>query len=302
MIDFSLDHSLVIPANITDPSLIRFNINGFSNHPVNGMPNYDELQFEKFPVSFAEYEGRFKRVLEEIRFGNTYLLNLTCKTRVSVNRGLKELYEDCQAKYKLWYNNEFIVFSPETFVKIQNGIISSYPMKGTIDATLPGAAEKLLSDPKEIAEHYTIVDLIRNDLSSVAKQVRVEEFRYIERLETNFGALLQVSSRISGVLPESYPENIGDIIFKLLPAGSISGAPKEKTIQIIKETEGYERGFYTGVFGYFDGINLESAVMIRFIESDNEGLIFKSGGGITSFSDPVSEYNEMIDKVYVPIA
>jgi len=87
----------------------------------------------------------------------------------------------------------------------------------------------------------------------------------------------------------------------LLPAGSISGAPKLKTLEIILETETYNRGYYTGVFGYFDGINLDSCVMIRFIENQNERLIFKSGGGITMMSDLDSEYRELIKKIYVPV-
>lgn len=280
--------------------VILFNIDGISNFqdiPIHGVK---EFSFRKSPVSFEKYSVGFEKVMKEIKFGNSYLLNLTCPTPITTDLSLKEIFERSKAKYKLWIKDRFVVFSPETFVTIRNGKITSFPMKGTIDASLPDAAHQLLSDPKEIAEHYTIVDLIRNDLGSVARHVRVEEFRYIEKLETNFGALLQVSSSISGILPDDYPEQIGDIIFKLLPAGSISGAPKEKTVQIIEEAEGYERGFYTGVFGYFDGNILDSGVMIRFIESTAEGLIFKSGGGITSFSDPLSEYNEMINKVYVP--
>ena len=82
---------------------------------------------------------------------------------------------------------------------------------------------------------------------------------------------------------------------------SAMAAPKKKTVEIILDTEEYQRGYYTGIFGYFDGKNLDSAVMIRFIENTEKGMIYKSGGGITSFSDKESEYLEMIDKVYVPI-
>jgi para-aminobenzoate synthetase component 1 len=173
-------------------------------------------------------------------------------------------------------------------------------MKGTIDASVPNAEKILLGDAKELAEHYTIVDLIRNDLNRVAKKVHVERFRYLEKIETNYGSLLQASSKITGRLPEKYTDQIGDILFSLLPAGSITGAPKEKTVEIIKNTEEYDRGFYTGIFGWFDGSNLESAVMIRFIEQTKGGLVFKSGGGITSKSQEEQEYREMINKVYVP--
>ena len=88
---------------------------------------------------------------------------------------------------------------------------------------------------------------------------------------------------------------------KLLPAGSISGAPKKKTVEILKDIENEPRGFYTGVFGIFDGENLESAVMIRFIEQQGEKLYFRSGGGITSMSNPEEEYKEALQKIYVPV-
>ena len=128
------------------------------------------------------------------------------------------------------------------------------------------------------------MDLIRNDLSIVAEDVTVKKYRYIDRLKTNKGELLQVSSEICGRLPHDFYSNLGEILFSLLPAGSISGAPKPKTLEIIERAEGYERGFYTGIFGWFDGQNLDSAVMIRFVEQNGEQLIFKSGGGITSQS------------------
>jgi len=87
----------------------------------------------------------------------------------------------------------------------------------------------------------------------------------------------------------------------MLPAGSITGAPKKKTVEIIQKAEGYDRGYYTGIFGHFDGRDLDSAVAIRFIEKQGEELIFKSGGGITFQSDWKKEYDEMQKKVYVPI-
>ena len=98
-----------------------------------------------------------------------------------------------------------------------------------------------------------------------------------------------------------WKDQIGEILFKLLPAGSISGAPKKETVRIIQQAESYDRNFYTGVCGVFDGESLDSGVMIRFIENLGNQLIYKSGGGITSFSKAESEYQEIIDKVYVPV-
>ena len=175
-------------------------------------------------------------------------------------------------------------------------------MKGTIESEIENSEKRILEDTKEIAEHNTIVDLIRNDLSLIAENVSVDKFRYLELVKTNQKNLWQVSSQISGTLPNSYCENIGNIIFTLLPAGSISGAPKKKTVEIIKEAEKYERGYYTGVFGYFDGVNLDSCVLIRFLENNNGQFVYKSGGGITFMSEAEKEYEELLKKIYVPIA
>ncbi len=260
-----------------------------------------EIQFKKYPISFEEYQKQFQIVQENILLGNSYLTNLTCATPIEINLSLEEIYKYSNARYKLLWKDNFVCFSPETFVKIQDGMIYSYPMKGTIDASVENAEEKILNDPKEKAEHYTIVDLIRNDLSKVAKKVSVPKFRYLEEIKTNQKTLLQISSEVRGELPEDFHEKLGDIFDALLPAGSISGAPKDKTVEIILEAETYDRNFYTGVFGVFDGKNLDSAVMIRFIEQGSNGLTFKSGGGITHQSSAEDEYQEMIDKIYVPI-
>ena len=210
----------------------------------------------------------------------------------------------------------FVCFSPETFVRIKGGRIYSYPMNGTLDASLPNAEKLLMEDQKEAAEHATIVDLIRNDLSRVAEDVRVDKYRYIDVLHTNKGNILQTSSEISGRLPEDYPHHLGEILDAQLPAGSITGAPKDKTMQIIQEAEGYDRGFYTGIMGIYDQGELNSAVMIRFIEEEEvfpsktenrmnyeaiRKLYFKAGGGITSKSDCRKEYEEVIQKIYLPI-
>jgi len=280
---------------------VLFNVNGLSNDTTNQNDNSGKMYFEKKPPSYSIYKTAFEKARREIAMGNTYLINLTFKTRIQTSPGLREIYNRVVAKYKLLYKDEFVVFSPETFVSITQNSISSFPMKGTIDAGLPDAEARLLSDPKEKAEHNTIVDLIRNDLSMVSKNVRVEKFRYIERIKTHEKDLLQTSTRISGDLDSIWNERIGDILFTLLPAGSVTGAPKARTVEIIRDTENYDRGFYTGIFGFFDGSNLDSAVMIRFIEKTSDGMFFKSGGGITCFSDCRSEYQELIDKVYLPV-
>jgi para-aminobenzoate synthetase component 1 len=146
-----------------------------------------------------------------------------------------------------------------------------------------------------------IVDLLRNDLSIVSQKVTVEKFRYCENIKAGDKELIQVSSKISGELEKDWEKRIGNIISTLLPAGSITGTPKRKTVQILDTIEKYERGYFTGVFGIYDGKTLDSSVIIRYLEKDSQNnLVYKSGGGITSDSDVYKEYQEMCDKVYIP--
>lgn len=298
--DFKMQALEVLPLSEVPPEEILYE--------VNGVKNYDEYKsalknviFEKYPISFTEYQPKFDLVKQHIQAGNSFLVNLTQPTPIVTNLSLQEIFWQSNARYKLWWRDQFVCFSPEIFIQIENNQIASFPMKGTIDAAIFNAKDLILNDLKEKAEHYTIVDLIRNDLSMVAHNVRVERLRYVEQVRTSHKNLLQVSSKIVGDLEPGWRWHLGDILLKLLPAGSISGAPKPKTLDIIQTAEGYERGFYTGVFGIFDGVNLDCGVMIRFIEKTAQGLVYKSGGGITAFSDVEKEYHEMLDKVYLPI-
>lgn len=301
IIDFMAQKPLVIALDEVDENQIKFNIQGFSNATVKEIHS-PVIEFWKKPFDFDQYKKAFKLVKSHIDYGNTYLINLSARHRIESNLNMEEIFYLSQARYKLWLKDRFVCFSPEIFVQINEGIISSYPMKGTIDAHLPDAEKRLLEDQKELAEHTTIVDLIRNDLNRVAKKVRVEKFRYVEEIQTNQKKLLQVSSQICGELDGHYQENIGDIVWSMLPAGSISGAPKKKTVEIILEAEGFDRGYFTGIFGYFDGSRLDSGVMIRFIEQNEKGeLLYKSGGGVTAFSEVEKEYQELIDKIYLPL-
>jgi para-aminobenzoate synthetase component 1 len=298
--DYEMKCPIVLPLGEAAENGILFTFENLKNADIHDIISR-EFTFRKFPVSFSVFKKSYDLILKEIRLGNSFLANLTFPSPIETNLTLDEIFQRSEAPYKLLVKDQFVVFSPELFIKISDGTISSYPMKGTIDATVPDAETKILNDTKETAEHQTIVDLIRNDLSLVATNVMVEQFRYINTVKTHDKTLLQVSSKITGQLPDDYREHLGEILSKLLPAGSICGAPKKKTLEIISQSEIYDRGYYTGVFGIFDGKDLQSAVMIRFIEKCGENFIFKSGGGITFLSEPSNEYQELIDKVYVPI-
>lgn len=300
LIDFMGKEPLAFPLDEPNPDLFWEIPGSIKTLPKRKIP--DLKQWEIQPVSFNIFLKGFEKVQFHIHNGDTYLLNYSQPTVVDTNLSPDEIFQLGVAPYKIYLLNRFICFSPETFVKIRNGKILSYPMKGTIDAGIQDADKIILSDSKEKAEHNTIVDLIRNDLSLVAENVTVEKFRFLSYIKTNTRNLWQVSSEISGDLPENYNENIGDMLFKLLPAGSVSGAPKKKTVDIIADAENYDRGYYTGVFGIFDGRDLDSCVLIRYLEIQDGKLVFKSGGGITFMSEAEKEYDEMLKKVYVPIA
>jgi para-aminobenzoate synthetase component 1 len=256
--------------------------------------------FTKISIPFSKYKESFEKVIEEISRGNTYLLNLTFQTPIETNLTLKEIFTHSKARFKLYFKGKFICFSPEEFIRIEKNTISTYPMKGTIDTSTPNAKEQILSNPKEMAEHTMIVDLMRNDLGIVGESIEVDSFRYIDKIRAGEKELLQVSSHIKAKLADNWSEHIGAIIDSLTPAGSITGTPKKRTIEIIDSIEDYDRGFYSGIFGIFDGSSLYSAVMIRFIESSDRGVIYKSGGGVTIDSIAQDEYEEMIDKIYLP--
>ena len=258
------------------------------------------LIWQSHPLSSEAYHEKFEIVHRNMLAGNSYLANLTCPIPLDTNLSLREIFLHSQARYRLCVKDAFVCFSPETFVLIRDGVISSYPMKGTISCNEPNAEQTLLNDVKEAAEHATIVDLIRNDLSRVADHVSVRRYRYVERLETCNEPILQTSSEIAEQLPDDYRRHLGDILMAQLPAGSITGAPKPKTMAIIREAEGYERGFYTGVAGICDRGQMESCVLIRVIDQEDRRLFFKAGGGITARSDRNKEYQEIIEKTYVP--
>jgi len=296
LIDFDKNEIIIEDINSSNFLISFENIKNYTPKMIT-----KKTTFTKIPISYEKYKKAFDNVIEEIKNGNTYLLNLTFPTQIQTNLNLEEIFYKADSKFKLKYKDKFVCFSPERFVKIENNKIYTYPMKGTIDANIKDAKNKILNNQKELAEHTMVVDLLRNDLGMVAKNIRVNKFRYIDKIKAGDKELFQVSSEIVGDMPKNWIENWQEIIMQLLPEGSITGTPKKKTIEIIKNSEKYERGFYTGIFGIIDEKNnfLDSAVIIRYIEKQQDKLVYKSGGGITLDSNCKSEYQEMIDKVYL---
>ena len=340
--------NIVIPLNEINPLEIAFDF----NQQYDNLSSFKEvyqfnagnletlaLSWQHFPIDYNQYQNAFKQLMAHLKSGEIQLANLTFPTPIECNLTLPEIFVRTHAKYRLFLKDHFCSFSPETFVTIKNGMIATYPMKGTINAGIPNAEQQLLDNPKEIDEHETVATEALRDISLVASDAKITRFRYVDRIERGDGAILQTSSIIEGALPENFHERLGDLLYTLLPAGSITGAPRDTATKILATIEDYDRNFYSGVAGIFDGTNLDSTVLIRYLEKsqptddssintpsdinidsntpsdpcalmtlkalcDEEILFrytFKSGGGITAMSNVESEYDELIEKIYLPI-
>ena len=299
LIDFNVKNFFIIPLSfLENQNSILYDFNGLSNITDTAKKNsHIKLKLKAYPISFKDYKKSFNVVFNHFLYGDSYLLNLTFPTKVETDATMFDIFYNANAPFKIKFFEEFVFFSPERFILIKEGKVYTYPMKGTKIFENKNSEIELLNNEKEMAEHLTVVDLLRNDLSMIAKNVRVNRFRYTSYIKTANKTIIQTSSEIEG---ELLPGSIAEKIIKILPAGSISGAPKRKTLEIISEAEMDNRGFYTGIAGIFDGKIIDTCVIIRFIENNNNGLIYRSGGGITVYSKAEKEYQEMIDKIYVP--
>ena len=177
LISYDLKDYVVQPLKDLDED-IQFEINEKVSSKI-----HENINLTKTPLSFKEYTKKFNILQENIKEGNTYLLNLTTKTKIDTALSLDEIYTKARAKFKLKFKDDFVCFSPERFVQIKKNKIFTYPMKGTIDAKTPNAEARILGDIKEMAEHTMVVDLLRNDLGIVSNKVKVEKFRYIDKIK-----------------------------------------------------------------------------------------------------------------------
>jgi len=188
--------------------------------------------------------------------------------------------------------------SPETLVKLQNGKLFTYPLAGTrprgADDIEDLALEKeLLADEKELAEHNMLVDLGRNDLGKISKfgTVKVEKYMSILR----FSHVMHIGSTVSGEISDG--KTGLDAINAILPAGTLSGAPKIRAMQIINELEKNKRGIYGGAIGYLDFTgNMDTCIAIRIVYKKKGKVFIRCGAGIVADSNPESEYQECINK------
>ena len=188
--------------------------------------------------------------------------------------------------------------SPETLVKLENGILHTFPLAGTRRRGMSKAEDEalekeLLADEKELAEHNMLVDLGRNDIGKISKfgTVKVEKYMEIQR----FSHVMHIGSTVRGEIRDD--KDAIDAVDAVLPAGTLSGAPKIRACEIINELEDNKRGIYGGAIGYisFAG-NLDTCIAIRLAFSKNNKVFIRSGAGIVADSVPENEYNECLQK------
>lgn len=249
----------------------------------------------------TSYAAAFEHVMAGLRRGDSFLTNLTWRVPIDTSLTLERLFLSANAPFRLYVPEGFCVCSPEPFIRVDGTKIATYPMKGTCAADSPDSLDGLLNSPKEKAEHATIVDLMRNDLSQVAHDVHVTRYRYAERIDTPRGGIWQTSSEIVGTVHDHLRQRWGSLLLPLLPAGSITGAPKHATQQLIAEAEPTPRGYYTGIMGLCTGEALHTAVMIRYLECHNGHYYFRAGGGITAQSECHDEWHEVTLKAQPPM-
>lgn len=188
--------------------------------------------------------------------------------------------------------------SPETLVKLEDGVLHTFPLAGTRPRGKTEAMDKelekeLLADEKELAEHNMLVDLGRNDLGRISKfgTVEVEKYHCIER----YSHVMHIGSTVRGEIRDDY--DALDAVSAVLPAGTLSGAPKIRACQLIAELENNKRGIYGGAIGYIDFTgNLDTCIAIRIAYKKNGKVFVRSGAGIVADSDPEKEYQECINK------
>lgn len=302
IIDFKKRTALLLEETQIPSSGIYLDCGLFSNWPGvrNGRPVGEPFELRHPPDArkLRAMQERIEALQEKERAGYCYLANLCFRFDLILAPDFLGFLPFVQAAHRLYWPERFLCFSPEDFISIHSGRITTYPMKGTLSTDKP--LDDLMLDPKETAEHHTVVDLLRNDLGRVARRVRVERFRYVEKVERQKGSLYQTSSEISGQLLPVYRQRYGSLLAELLPAGSVTGAPKEETLEILEELEDSPRDFFSGVGGFVRGEDLVSFVLIRFVDLKDHS--YRCGAGITVYSNPLQECQEILDKIYVPFA
>ena len=251
---------------------------------------------------FSKMIGKAKHHIKE---GDIFQIVLSNRLQANFEGSLFDTYRVLRtvnpSPYMFYFSGtdvEVAGASPETLVKLEDGILHTFPLAGTRPR---GKSEKedkeleteLLADEKELAEHNMLVDLGRNDLGKISKfgSVVVEKFHSIER----YSHVMHIGSTVRGEIRPEY--DALNALESVLPAGTLSGAPKIRACQLIEELENNKRGIYGGAIGYIDFTgNMDTCIAIRLAYKKNGKVFIRSGAGIVADSDPDKEYMESINK------
>ena len=261
-----------------------------------------ELQ-PRFPKE--RYSRMVEKAKEYIREGDIFQVVLSNPMRARAKGSLLDTYRVLRASnpspYMFYFSSDDIEIagaSPETLVKLEGGRLSTFPLAGTRprgrtkeeDRALE---DELLKDEKELAEHNMLVDLGRNDIGKISKigTVKVEKYRTVE----HFSHVMHIGSTVTGTIRDD--KDAIDAVDAILPAGTLSGAPKFRACQIIGELEQSKRGIYGGAIGYLDFAgNLDTCIAIRLVYKKNGEICIRSGAGIVADSVPEKEFEECCNK------
>ena len=252
-----------------------------------------------------QYCDMVEKAKHYIREGDIFQIVLSNRLSAGFEGSLLDTYRVLRtinpSPYMFYFSGtdvEIAGASPETLVKLEDGVLHTFPLAGTRPRGKTDAEDKaleadLLADEKELAEHNMLVDLGRNDLGKISKfgSVQVEKLHSIER----YSHVMHIGSTVRGEISEGYDSL--DAVRAVLPAGTLSGAPKIRACQLIAELENNKRGIYGGAIGYIDFTgNLDTCIAIRIAYKKNGKVFVRSGAGIVADSVPEKEYQECINK------
>jgi anthranilate synthase component 1 len=257
--------------------------------------NFSRPDYEKLVEGVKEYirAGDIIQVVPSQRFARPFK-----KTPLDLYRALRTVNPSPYTFIMDTGDYALVGASPEVHVRLTDGLVEIRPIAGTrkrgASAEEDQALEKeLLADEKERAEHLMLVDLARNDIGRVCRygSISVPEYMFVER----YSHVMHIVSQVEGQIAED--KDAFDLMRATFPAGTVSGAPKVRAMQIIAETEPVQRGFYAGALGYFgyDG-NLDSCITLRTALLRDGMLYLQAGGGVVADSDPAAEYQETVNK------
>lgn len=252
-----------------------------------------------------EYCSMVEKAKHYIHEGDIFQIVLSNRIEADIEGSLLDTYRALRmtnpSPYMFYFSSDDIEIagaSPETLVKLENGVLHTFPLAGTrprgnTDEEDLALEKELLADEKELAEHNMLVDLGRNDIGRISKigSVEVEKYMNIER----YSHVMHIGSTVRGIIRDD--NDALDAVDSILPAGTLSGAPKLRACELICELENNKRGIYGGAIGYIDFTgNLDTCIAIRLAFAKNGKVFVRSGAGIVADSIPENEYQECINK------